>query len=104
MELTSIYLFFSLLPQKESLDGEFVSKTLKRSTLIEVHTPQVCSVDDLTEGFVRVEKENLEVTDDVSIIELLGKKVKVTRGEYTNIKVTTPEVIDVAEAILRDRA
>lgn len=64
----------------------------------------MCSVDDLTEGFVRVEKENLEVTDDVSIIELLGKKVKVTRGEYTNIKVTTPEDIDVAEAILRDRA
>lgn len=33
-------------------------------------------------------RDNLEVTDDVSIIEALGKPVKITRGAYTNIKVT----------------
>lgn len=41
----------------------------------------------LKEGFVAVEKENLMVTDDVSIIEAINKPVKMTKGSYTNIKV-----------------
>jgi 2-C-methyl-D-erythritol 4-phosphate cytidylyltransferase len=57
----------------------------------------------LYEGFQKVEENNWEVTDDVSIIELLGKPVKITKGEYTNLKITTPEDMDVAEAILEDR-
>ena len=40
----------------------------------------------LTEGIELVAKESLEVTDDVSIIEALGKPVKITGGSYTNIK------------------
>ncbi len=57
----------------------------------------------LYEGFQKVEENNWEVTDDVSIIELLGEPVKITKGEYTNLKITTPEDMDVAEAILEDR-
>jgi 2-C-methyl-D-erythritol 4-phosphate cytidylyltransferase len=41
----------------------------------------------LREGFELVRRENLEVTDDVSIIEALGLPVQVTSGAYTNIKV-----------------
>ena len=47
--------------------------------------------------------ENLEVTDDVSVIEALGKPVKLTKGEYTNIKLTTPEDLGIAEQILVSR-
>ena len=43
------------------------------------------------------------MTDDVSIVEALGEAVKLTRGEYTNLKITTPEDMDVASAILEDR-
>jgi len=50
-----------------------------------------------------VKKESLEVTDDVSVIEALGKPVKLTLGEYTNIKLTTPDDLAVAEQVLRDR-
>ena len=57
----------------------------------------------LNEGFRKVAENDWEVTDDVSIIELLGKPVKITKGEYTNLKITTPEDMDVAEAILEDR-
>jgi 2-C-methyl-D-erythritol 4-phosphate cytidylyltransferase len=57
----------------------------------------------LLHGFQKVAEENLEVTDDVSIVEALGKPVKITRGEYTNLKITTPEDMDVAQAILEDR-
>jgi 2-C-methyl-D-erythritol 4-phosphate cytidylyltransferase len=57
----------------------------------------------LNEGFRKVAENDWEVTDDVSIVELLGKPVKITKGEYTNLKITTPEDMDVAEAILEDR-
>jgi 2-C-methyl-D-erythritol 4-phosphate cytidylyltransferase len=57
----------------------------------------------LREGFKQVALQNLEVTDDVSIIEQLGLPVKLTLGEYTNIKLTTPDDLQVAEQILRGR-
>ena len=44
------------------------------------------------------------MTDDVSIIEQLGLPVKLTLGEYTNLKLTTPEDMAVAEEILKSRA
>ena len=44
-----------------------------------------------------------QVTDDVSVVELMGKPVKLTVGEYTNLKLTTPEDMIIAETILRDR-
>jgi len=88
---------------KESEDGSFVQRTIERSRLWEVHTPQVIRIESLLKGFKKVAEENLEVTDDVSVIEQLGEPVKLTRGEYTNLKITTPEDMDVAEAILEDR-
>jgi 2-C-methyl-D-erythritol 4-phosphate cytidylyltransferase len=88
---------------KESLDGEFVLRTVPRSSLWEIHTPQVSSKKLFLEGFAKVQAENLEVTDDVSVIEALGKPVKLTLGQYTNIKLTTPDDLQVAEQILRER-
>lgn len=88
---------------KESDDGVLVQRTIQRSRLWEVHTPQVILIDTLLKGFKKVADENLEVTDDVSIVEQLGEPVKLTRGEYTNLKITTPEDMDVATAILDDR-
>ena len=89
---------------KESEDGQFVLRTINRSRLWEVHTPQVVKIETLQRGFQKVAEENLEVTDDVSIVEALGEPVKLTLGEYTNLKITTPEDMDVAEAILEERS
>jgi len=47
----------------------------------------VIKPDLLQAGFELVQREGLEVTDDVSIIEALGQPVRVTKGSYTNIKV-----------------
>ena len=88
---------------KESEDGEMILRTIPRARLWEVHTPQVIDIKVLQEGFAKVEAENLEVTDDVSIVEALGKPVKLTKGEYTNLKITTPEDMEVATAILEER-
>lgn len=88
---------------KESEDGSTVLRTIPRARLWEVHTPQVIELDLLCRGFQKVEEDDLEVTDDVSIIEAMGETVKLTLGEYTNLKITTPEDMDVAGAILDDR-
>lgn len=88
---------------KESADGAFVLRTIPRHRLWEIQTPQVIKPDLLREGFEKVQREQLAVTDDVSIIEHLGKPVKITEGLYTNIKLTTPEDMSIAESILADR-
>jgi 2-C-methyl-D-erythritol 4-phosphate cytidylyltransferase len=88
---------------KESKDGKTVLRTIPRARLWEVHTPQVIRTELLQRGFAKVRAEQLEVTDDVSIVEAMNEPVQLTRGEYTNLKITTPEDMDVAEAILEDR-
>lgn len=88
---------------KESDDGSFVLRTIPRARLWEIHTPQVARRDLFLKGFEKVKKDSLEVTDDVSVIEALGLPVKLTKGEYTNIKLTTPDDMQVAEQILKER-
>jgi len=88
---------------KESNDGEFVLKTLDRSKLWDIQTPQILRPQMLRDGFKNANEKDLAVTDDVSVVELMGKPVKLTVGEYTNLKLTTPEDMIIAETILRDR-
>ncbi|BBG96257.1 NADH dehydrogenase ubiquinone [Prunus dulcis] len=64
----------------------FVVKTLDRRTLWEMQTPQVIKPQLLRKGFELVNREGLEVTDDVSIVEHLPHPVYITEGSYTNIK------------------
>ena len=87
---------------KEGADG-FVTQTLDRSKLWEIQTPQVIRPQLLRDGFAKVRAEGLEVTDDVSIVEQLGAPVKLTMGEYTNLKLTTPEDMVIADQILAGR-
>lgn len=85
----------------KEVDGDaFVVRTPPRASLWEVQTPQVIRPAILREGFARVEAENLEVTDDVSIVEQLGLPVRITSGDYQNIKLTTPEDLQLAESVL----
>ncbi|TYJ30320.1 hypothetical protein E1A91_A06G122800v1 [Gossypium mustelinum] len=85
---------------KEANSDSYVVKTLDRKTLWEMQTPQVIKPELLRKGFELVHREGLEVTDDVSIVEHLKHPVYVTEGCYTNIKVTTPDDLLLAERIL----
>lgn len=88
----------------QSDDGEtLVSSTPDRNSMWEALTPQVVPCELLRQGFAKAAKGNVAVTDDVSLVELLGEPVKITEGEYTNMKVTTPEDMAVAETILKGR-
>jgi 2-C-methyl-D-erythritol 4-phosphate cytidylyltransferase len=77
-----------------------VERTLDRSVLWEMHTPQVVRPQLLRDGFALVARDNLAVTDDVSIVEAMGLPVFITQGEYTNLKVTTPEDMFIAERLM----
>jgi 2-C-methyl-D-erythritol 4-phosphate cytidylyltransferase len=78
----------------------FVEQTPLRHSLWAVQTPQVFRFDIIDEAH---RKARGEVTDDATLVEQLGYRVKVYPGSDTNIKVTIPEDLALAEAILRTR-
>lgn len=78
----------------------FVAETPLRQSLWAVQTPQVFRFDIINEAYRKAEGD---VTDDATLVESLGYKVKVYPGSYDNIKVTTPEDMALAEAILKGR-
>jgi len=85
---------------KEVDQNLMVIKTLDRSNLYDIQTPQVIKKELLIKGFQKIKKENLTVTDDVSIAELLAHPVKIVTGSPSNIKITTKEDLQLAEKIL----
>lgn len=103
-EVGAAVLGVAVKPTIKEVDSKgFVVKTLQRAALVEVQTPQVIQSALLAAGFRLVAEQSLEVTDDVSIIEALGKPVKITKGAYSNIKVTTPDDMSVAEGFLTEQ-
>jgi 2-C-methyl-D-erythritol 4-phosphate cytidylyltransferase len=80
-------------------DG-IVLKTVDREGLWAAQTPQVFRSDLLTEAHRRITDD---VTDDASMVERVGGKVKLFMGSYDNLKVTAPEDLRLVEALLKAR-
>ena len=80
-------------------DG-LVEHTPDRSILYAVQTPQVFQRDLIRTALVKALEEGAELTDDCSAVERLGIGVALTQGDYRNLKLTTPEDLAVAEALL----
>lgn len=83
-----------------NLEG-FSINTLDRSSLVAVQTPQCFRYDLIKKGHDKVKDDNIQVTDDTMIAELLGEKVYLFEGDYKNIKVTTPEDLILAENLVK---
>lgn len=77
-----------------------VIETLKRSELYQIQTPQGFQKDLFKEAHQKAYDEKYLGTDDVSLVEYLGKPVHIVSGDYCNIKVTTPNDIAVAKRYL----
>ncbi len=86
---------------KRADSDAFISATVPREGLWAVQTPQVFPFSVLQRAYQEV-REN--VTDDASMVEQLGIKIKLTPGFTTNLKVTSPEDLKLAEIILKSRA
>jgi len=82
---------------KEALPDGTVVKTLDRSKLWEIYTPQLLSYSLLQKGLEKLRAEKLSVTDDISLAELLGHPSKLVRGSPSNWKITYPEDLFKAE-------
>jgi 2-C-methyl-D-erythritol 4-phosphate cytidylyltransferase len=80
-------------------DDQLVQGTPPRRNLWAVQTPQVFRFDIIAEAYRQAKSE---VTDDATLVEQLGHRVKLYMGSYDNIKVTTPEDLALAK-ILRQK-
>ncbi|MFR4262280.1 MAG: 2-C-methyl-D-erythritol 4-phosphate cytidylyltransferase [Butyricicoccaceae bacterium] len=80
-------------------DGN-IAADVARNTLAAVQTPQVFRKDLLRRALTSAAERGYSFTDDCAAVESLGTIVKATHGSYQNIKITTPEDILVAEALL----
>jgi 2-C-methyl-D-erythritol 4-phosphate cytidylyltransferase len=78
---------------------EFIVDTLDRSKLWAVQTPQAFRTTLVLEAHQRARQDGIKATDDATLIEQLGFKVKLIRGSYRNLKITTPEDLIIAEAL-----
>ena len=85
---------------KEADINRMVTKTLDRSQVWEIQTPQLVRRDILLKGFDLVHEKGIDVTDDVSIAELLGHPVKLVMGSPFNFKITSAEDLKIAEGLV----
>jgi 2-C-methyl-D-erythritol 4-phosphate cytidylyltransferase len=76
---------------------------LRRDTLWSVQTPQVFRYETLYEAYERAAKDSFSSTDDSSLVEKYGGRIKMVMGSYKNIKITTPEDLKMAELFLEMR-
>ena len=83
------------------VDRAFVRRTLDRSVLYAIQTPQVFPFRVIKEAHEKARDDRFVGTDDASLVERCGGRVKIVAGSYRNIKITTSEDIFVAEALLR---
>jgi 2-C-methyl-D-erythritol 4-phosphate cytidylyltransferase len=86
---------------KQVTSGFVVKRTLDRNFLWEIQTPQVFSRELLLKAYRRF--KDADVTDDSGMVEKSNRRVELVKGSYDNIKITTPEDLPVAEALLRPK-
>ncbi len=81
-------------------DGHRILHTVPREKLWLAQTPQVFLKKLLAQALEYAMRENILVTDDAQLLELLGQKVEVVPGNRANIKITTPDDLELARAMI----
>src|SRR5262245_45166160 len=89
---------------KRSADGVFAESTVDRDGLFCAETPQAFAARDFRELLARAERESFSPTDDAALWERYRGPVALVEGELSNLKLTTPADLALADAILGARA
>ncbi|MCI6467176.1 MAG: 2-C-methyl-D-erythritol 4-phosphate cytidylyltransferase [Faecalicatena sp.] len=95
------------MPVKDTIKvadrNEFVEKTPNRSSLWMVQTPQVFENHIVRGAYSMLMRESyINVTDDAMVVEqMLKYPIKLVYGSYENIKITTPEDLEIAEVLVK---
>nr|WP_297171404.1 2-C-methyl-D-erythritol 4-phosphate cytidylyltransferase [uncultured Agathobaculum sp.] len=96
-----------VVPVKDSIkrieDGR-IAADVPRATVAAVQTPQIFDRALLLRALETAARQNRTYTDDCAAVEALGHSVQATHGSYENIKITTPEDMLLAEALLHREA
>jgi len=88
---------------KKASKSGLLLKTIDRRSIFLAQTPQAIKYDLAKKSFERAETRKFQGTDDVSLVEQLGKRVKIIPCSYRNIKVTTKDDLRVIETFLKNR-
>ena len=95
------------VPVKDTLKGvgpdTAIRHTVEREGLWQAQTPQVVQTDLLKEAFAKAEQDGFVGTDEASLLEHGGWQVSVVEGSETNLKITRPDDLLMAEAILMQK-
>jgi 2-C-methyl-D-erythritol 4-phosphate cytidylyltransferase len=85
---------------RRSTGGGFFDQTLDRTALWLIQTPQVFRAKLLVKAFEKAKKDKFYSTDEAALVERLGVKIRIVEGSYDNIKITTPEDLELGLLIL----
>lgn len=95
------------VPCKDSLkqvdSGCNIAATIPRENIWQIQTPQVFAPDIIDLAHKSACELNISATDDCEVAERYGVKIKMVEGSYSNIKITTPEDLIIAERFLMDQ-
>lgn len=97
------------MPSKDTVkivdDDGFAVQTPKRKYVWAVQTPQIFETSLITEAYFRLmQEQDIDVTDDAMVVEqMLHLPVRLFEGSYENIKITTPEDLEIAKEFLKKR-
>lgn len=95
------------VPVKETIklvdEHGVIVNTPDRDRLWSIQTPQCFRTSLLMEAHERAEADRFLGTDDAMLVERMGAPVKIVRGGYDNIKITTPEDLQWAEVLIKER-
>ena len=84
------------------VEGDKVLETLDRTKIRRVQTPQGFSYQVLRTALNRARDDNFYGTDEATLVERMGGTISLVEGDFHNIKITTPDDIRIAEALIED--
>jgi len=93
------------LPPRDTvkrIDGDRVIETVPRESLRLIQTPQAFRCQNLLQAFGQASKINFYSTDEAALVEKFGGRVGWVEGEETNLKITTPHDLKIAELFLQE--
>ena len=84
---------------KETDDGQTIARTVDRSKLWSVQTPQTFRVEVIRRALAAARAQNLQLTDDTAACELIGQPVRLVNSATPNPKVTVPADLPFIESL-----
>ena len=86
---------------KRAKSENLVTETVARDRMWLAQTPQAFRYDLIKSAFDSAIADGFTGTDDASMVERTGRPVRITEGSWRNIKITTPEDLEIAELLLK---